>query len=208
MCRFPLWSVYEATSVKQEIYSWFLWVTKEGNTDLLPVTYSVSPVILTSLRHLTNRWETYYHFYVMFEMFSVTSFRFPSSYWHCSTNPFWKSKSAIYLLVRRIWLVLQKIHKWGAVVVVIVYGSWVYNYICNQCLSPLMLWVPTPFGQCVLDTTLCDKVYQWLVTGRWFSLDTLVSSINKTDLCDITEILLTVALNTITLTPKKNINNI
>ena len=23
------------------------------------------------------------------------------------------------------------------------YGSWIYNYLCNQCLSPLMLWVPT-----------------------------------------------------------------
>jgi hypothetical protein len=21
------------------------------------------------------------------------------------------------------------------------YGSWIYNYVCNQCLSPLMLWV-------------------------------------------------------------------
>jgi hypothetical protein len=21
------------------------------------------------------------------------------------------------------------------------YGSWIYNYLCNQCLSPLMLWV-------------------------------------------------------------------
>jgi len=25
------------------------------------------------------------------------------------------------------------------------YGSWIYNYLCNQCLSPLMLWVQTPF---------------------------------------------------------------
>jgi hypothetical protein len=24
------------------------------------------------------------------------------------------------------------------------YGSWIYNYICNQCLSPMMLWVRTP----------------------------------------------------------------
>ena len=21
------------------------------------------------------------------------------------------------------------------------YGNWIYNYLCNQCLSPLMLWV-------------------------------------------------------------------
>jgi hypothetical protein len=43
-------------------------------------------------------------------------------------------------------------------------------------------------------TTLCDKVCQWLVTGRWFSP---VSSINKTDSDYITEILLKVGLNTI-----------
>ena len=48
----------------------------------------------------------------------------------------------------------------------------------------------------VLDTTLCDKVCQWLVTGRWFST---VSLTNKIDRHDIPVILLKVALNTITL---------
>jgi hypothetical protein len=24
------------------------------------------------------------------------------------------------------------------------YGSWIYNYLCNQCLSPLKLWVRIP----------------------------------------------------------------
>jgi len=38
---------------------------------------------------------------------------------------------------------------------------------------------------------------QWLWTGPWFSADTLVSSSNKTDCHDITEILLKVVLNTI-----------
>jgi hypothetical protein len=51
-----------------------------------------------------------------------------------------------------------------------------------------------------LITTLCDKVCQWLATGRWFSLSILVSFTNKTDCHDITEILLKVALNTTTLT--------
>ena len=74
------------------------------------------------------------------------------------------------------------------------YDSWIYNYLCNQCLSPLMLWVRIPFRRGVLDTTLCDKVCQWLATGRWFSP---VSSTNKTDRHDITEILLKVALSTI-----------
>jgi len=49
------------------------------------------------------------------------------------------------------------------------YGSWIYNYICNQCLSPLILWVRNSLRQGVLDTTWCDKVCQWLTAVRWFS---------------------------------------
>ena len=75
------------------------------------------------------------------------------------------------------------------------YDSWIYNYLCNQCLSPLMLWGRISIrARC---TTLCDKVCQWIATGRWFSPGPPVSSINQTDLYDITEILLKVALNTI-----------
>ena len=78
------------------------------------------------------------------------------------------------------------------------YGSWIYTYLCNQCLSPLMLWVRiSTRARC---TTLCDKVCQWLVTGRWFSP---VSSINKTDRHEITEILLKVTLSTIKQTNKQ-----
>ena len=73
------------------------------------------------------------------------------------------------------------------------YGSWIYNYLCNQCLSPLMLWVRLPLrARC-----LCAKVCQWLAAGLWFSPGTLVSSTNKTDRHDIAEILLKVSLNTI-----------
>jgi len=79
------------------------------------------------------------------------------------------------------------------------YGSWIYNYLCNQCLSPLMLWVQTLLRRGVFDTTLCDKVCQWLAADRWFSPGTPVSSSNKTDCHDIGEILLKVALNTINL---------
>jgi hypothetical protein len=51
------------------------------------------------------------------------------------------------------------------------YGSWIYNYLCNQCLSPLML----------VRISLCDKVCQRLATGRCFSPGTPVSSTKKID---------------------------
>ena len=57
----------------------------------------------------------------------------------------------------------------------VVGGSWVYNYLCNQCLSPLMLWVRIQLRRGVFDTILYDKVCQWLATGRWFSTCTPVS---------------------------------
>jgi hypothetical protein len=44
---------------------------------------------------------------------------------------------------------------------------------------------------------------RWLPAGRWFSLDTPVSSSNDTD---ISEILLKVVLNTITITLHNSIN--
>ena len=85
------------------------------------------------------------------------------------------------------------------------YGSWIYNYLCNQCLSPLMLWVWISIR--ARHTTLCDQVCQWLATGHWFSPGSPVSSTNKTDHHDIAEILLKVTLNTIKQTIKKKINN-
>ena len=77
------------------------------------------------------------------------------------------------------------------------YGSCKSNYLFNQCLSPLKLWVRTPLRRGVHDTTVCDQVCQLLATDRWFSSGTPVSSTNKTDRQNITEILLKVALSTI-----------
>ena len=54
-----------------------------------------------------------------------------------------------------------------------------------------------------LDTSLCDKICQWLATDQWFSPGPPVSSTNKTDHHDITEILLKVPLNTIKQTTNK-----
>jgi hypothetical protein len=70
---------------------------------------------------------------------------------------------------------------------------WIYNYLCNQCLSPLTLWVPISLRRYVVSSNLteamhiqyniwlCVKVSQWFARGQWFSLGTLVTSTNKTD---------------------------
>ena len=60
-------------------------------------------------------------------------------------------------------------------------GNRIYNYLYNQCLSPLML-----------------RVYNNVIkSGRWVSPGTPVSSTNKTNHHNIAEKLLEVALNTI-----------
>jgi hypothetical protein len=74
------------------------------------------------------------------------------------------------------------------------HGSWIYNYLFNQCQSLLTLWVWIMLKQGVLGTTLYDKVCKYLTTSHWISL---VSFTNKTDRYDITEIFLKMVLNTI-----------
>jgi hypothetical protein len=113
------------------------------------------------------------------------------SFFDCS-NGFWKFPTVWYFLF--FILLLGPSWAWS-------YDSWIYNYLYNRCLSPLMLWVQISIR--VKCTTLCDKVCRWLPTGRWFSLGSPVSSTNKTDCHDITEIVLKVALNTIKLTNKQ-----
>jgi len=83
------------------------------------------------------------------------------------------------------------------------YGSWIYNYLCNQGMSPLTLWVRTPLRRHQLDTTLCNKVCQWLgqvggfLRPLRFPLPILLNA---------TEILLKVAFSTINQTDHNNIN--
>jgi hypothetical protein len=78
-------------------------------------------------------------------------------------------------------------------------SSWLWSWSYGSWISTLKLWVWIPGWWGVLNITLCDKVCQWLTAGQWFSLGTPISSTNKTDSHDITEILLKVALNTIML---------
>jgi hypothetical protein len=78
------------------------------------------------------------------------------------------------------------------------YGSCIYSYTCAiSVYHPQRYEFEPRSWQGVLDTTLCDKVCQWLATDQWFSPSTPITSTNITDRHDITEILLKMALNTI-----------
>jgi len=50
----------------------------------------------------------------------------------------------------------------GAVVVMIIYGSWIYTHRCIHCPSSLTSWVRIPPRRGVLDTALCDKFVSYL----------------------------------------------
>ena len=62
------------------------------------------------------------------------------------------------------------------VVIVIVYGGWIYKYLCNQSVYITTSVVSsTPgHGKFFFDTTLCDEVYPWLATDLLLSPNTLV----------------------------------
>ena len=104
----------------------------------------------------------------------------------CSVN-FWNSP--IHIFYNYMYMSRFTSWPWS-------YVSWICRFLCNQCLSPLKLWVRIPLRRGVLDTTLCDKLCHLLVTGRWFSPGTPVSFTYKTYCHDITELLLKVALST------------
>jgi hypothetical protein len=81
--------------------------------------------------------------------------------------------------------------------------SWSWSYGYYSCTISIYHYKSFEFEfrsrPGVLDTTLCDQVCQWFAACRRFPPGTPVSFINKADCHDITEILLEVALNTITL---------
>jgi hypothetical protein len=80
--------------------------------------------------------------------------------WLINSRTLLKSAPSV-LQVRRFWTSLL-LWSWS-------YGSWMYNYLYNQCISPLKLWVRILLRQGVLDTRLCDIVCRWLVTFLVFS---------------------------------------
>jgi len=113
---------------------------------------------------------------------------------HCTACPsliygFWLLLSLWYLQT----LFLSLFHR-GADVVVMVRQLDLQLHVHSMPITAKVV-SSNPFHD-EMYSTLCYKVCQWLATGRWFSPGTPVSSTNKTDRHDITEIVLKVALNT------------
>jgi hypothetical protein len=77
------------------------------------------------------------------------------------------------------------------------YCSKIYIYICNRCLTVTATFESSisACDEMYSIQLLCDKVCQWLAADRLFSPGTLVSSMNKCDLLDTTEILMKIVLN-------------
>jgi hypothetical protein len=117
----------------------------------------------------------------------------------------WKSIGFQTILRTKYVPGLVKIH-WRMLILECSQGC----YAVNILPSDIDLWSMTLKINRVPDVALVWNWYnaeqhyvvcQWLETGRWFSLGNPVSSTNKTDCHDITEILLKVVLNTINPNP-------
>jgi hypothetical protein len=54
---------------------------------------------------------------------------------------------------------LQRKKKKKSVSQYVIHGSWIYNYLCHQCLSPIKLWVGIPLKRGELDTTFFGVKY-------------------------------------------------
>jgi hypothetical protein len=67
-----------------------------------------------------------------------------------------------FLCVLWFYIEDKDMYSLGAILGMIV-CSWIYNYMWNQCLSPLKLWIRTRSWRGVLNTTLCDKFVSDLV---------------------------------------------
>ena len=75
-----------------------------------------------------------------------------------------------YLICNDMWYAFLYSH-FNLLLWIYWYVSWIYNYICNQCLSPLNLCVRILLRQGVLDTTLCVKSLLVSCDIREFSVD-------------------------------------
>jgi hypothetical protein len=177
------WLLFKRLNITRYVLLYIAWMTVVGDTPDIDFRY-MRVFFILSLAYGIKMIECVVQISLHL-LIKVSKIHINNSNWTSISIIFWHSY-IVYMLYSSNVLSVPS-WSWS-------HGSWIHNYLCNQCPScefELRSW----WG--VLDTTLCDKICEWLATGRWFSP---VSSTNETDRHDITEILLKVAINTITLT--------
>ena len=110
---------------------------------------------------------------------------------------FYKKTLHVFLLPYEVCISLRQV--WGAVNSWSgLYGGWIYNYSCNQFLSPLKLWVRTPFVErCTRYNIMWYSLSVTCDRSVVFSGYSGFLHQSNWPPCDKSEILLTVELNTI-----------
>ena len=111
--------------------------------------------------------------------------------------PLWSSSSSCYNFIFRFWNGSESVIYLPILFNTIVkYIRFIDIYVNSVMSISLLWWIISPRGYHPFPIVM----YQWSAEGWSFSRGTPVCSTNKTDLHDITEMLLKVALNTKTLT--------
>ena len=121
-------------------------------------------------------------------------------YLSVQVTSYFKHKYIFIFKIDRVYRTFKQIHsmyeidipeKGQLIYIYMIYVHYRALLVNIKCICTII-----PLRRGVLDTTLYDKVFQWLATCRWFSPGTPGSTTNKTDRHDIAEILLKVTLNT------------
>ena len=106
-------------------------------------------------------------------MLCAMTFYFFFFFYFCCRKLFW----SVFILNKCIWWI-KEFHAYLFIIKILnfnndiildqgfgwwwwSYGSWIYSYLCNQCLSPWMLWVPILLM--VGEVYSIHQVCQWLV---------------------------------------------
>ena len=121
---------------------------QECNDYIIMSFQAHAPQILLNYIHISYPWQLlqkYYnssskvHSYLLSEILLITIFINNKNCYFCTT--FWREYQIFLSIGRWHWTyewkvfnILSGSKSWS-------YGSWVYSYLCNQCILPLRLWV-------------------------------------------------------------------
>jgi hypothetical protein len=105
--------------------------------------------------------------------------------WQCGMNHFTFTERT-FIMSSCVLLTQQSLKDEHSTSIWTMWGSWIYNYLWNQCLSTLTLWVRIPFREVCSIQHYVIKFVSDLWQVSVFFLCTPVSSTNKIDRHDIT----------------------